>query len=580
MRRRLIIFSVFIVTLLFLADSRIRNNLSSTHIAAALAVGAIGFLWFTMPRTDEHIRGRQIVDAKAVRAFLPVGETPLRWNGINLPPDAKSEGFLYLGQTGSGKTICLQVLLNELLTNDKQAKAVLHDFKMNFRPFLLKLGIPETRIKILNPYDRRAVAWDIQADCPDWDAAFEIAKGFIPELPNEGKSAFFRLGARFLLAGVIRYFLLESREKEGFEWNLRDVVESAKDKAIMNRMFTKYAALRTNLTYLNRDNDDILATLYQPLDELGAIPNLWKDKPKSERISFYNWADNDHGEILLLGYDPSREASLSMINSVMLNRQMKATLRQRKQNKALTVFGLDEFHALRRITAFETFVSVCRDFNVCVAVATQDIAQIDALYGDSNRSTIMTNLTSKTFLKCSGDAAEWATRQLGQREVRAQQNSENITGGTINLGLSLSDQMKPLVIATQFDLIPRFIEAGVRGFGTSSYFGDVAELKLSKEGDVLRPVVSLGKQDSDYQLEDNWKKTVPQPFEDDDLRRLGLEEAKKEKEAEKEEESKSEEAEETEEQRRFRLIAEGKTDPTQAEFDDAQRRVEEKERAK
>lgn len=569
MRRRLILSSVFVVLILLLADSLIRHHFHAAPIAAVLAAGAASLLFFPMMRKeDEHVRGRQLINADEVSVHIPPGEPPFQWNGLPLPQEAKSEGFLYLGQTGSGKTICLQVLLNEVLSKEPGVKAVIHDFKMNFRPLLLKLGIPDARIKILNPYDERSVAWDIQKDCIDWDSALEIAKGVIPELPHEGDSAFFRLGARFLLAGVMRFFLLEARARkkkgEAYAWTFRDVVECAKDKEIMEEMFGKYPELKTNLAYLNRDNDDILATLFQPLDELGAIPNLWKDKPTDRRISFFEWADKNNGEILILGCDPNREASLSVINRIMLNRMMKAVIQKRRAGKTEAWFFLDEFHALGRIAAFETFVSVCRDYKGCAVVATQDIAQVDALYGEKHRSTIMTNLTNKTFLKCSGDAADWAHKQIGQREVRVQQDSESIGSGHMNIGANFQHNMKALVIPTEFDLLPRFVEAGIRGYVTSSYFGDAVRLRLGKNSSVLKPIIEHGRQETDYRVESDIDKSIPQPINDGDRKRLGLKVA----EPQPAQSAKPEEAE-SEYQRRLQEIHEGKGAPTHEDYFDA-----------
>lgn len=520
MRARLLYYTICAVVFVVLVIALIRNGFTSTPVAGLIgATAVIGLLYISMGNTrEEHVRGRQLITRmKDVKITIPPGDLGFYWNGMTLPSAAKNEGFLYLGQTGSGKTICLSLLLHEALTKNSRAKAVIHDFKMNFPPLLKKFGVSKDRIKILNPYDSRSIAWNIQKDCVDWDAALEIAKGFVPELPNEGDSAFFRLGARFLLAGVMRYFLLESREKPDFKWSLRDLVECAKDKEAMQEMFSRHEELKTNLAYLNRDNDDILATLFQPLDEMGAIPNLWEGK---DMFSFFDWAKYDNGEILVLGSDPMREGSLSVINRIMLNRMMKAVLTHRSDHKQESWFFLDEFHALGRITGFESFVSLCRDYKGCVAVATQDIAQIDALYGEKHRSTIMTNLVNKTFLKCSGDAAEWASKQIGQREVRVTSDSDSISTHGLQTGEQRSDQMKPIVIPTEFDLLPMFYEAdSVYAYATSPYLGDAVRLILSKE---LTPVIRDGKPPQEYELITDVTKTIPRALKPEEKEVLGL----------------------------------------------------------
>jgi hypothetical protein len=133
----------------------------------------------------------------------------------------------------------------------------------------------------------------------------------------------------------------------------------------------------------------------------------------------------------------------------------------------------------------------------------------------------MTNLVTKTFLKCSGEAAEWASKQLGSREIRVEGQSEQISATGFQSGLNYSDQMKPLVIPTQFDELPMFsgFQPMIKCYGTTAYSPDALTFLLTGE---LAPVVKQGRQPTEYSLETDVWKMIPRPLEAERVAALGI----------------------------------------------------------
>ena len=168
-----------------------------------------------MSQQKDHERGRRRIDyaeAKRLAAQRKKPDDPgFEWGGLTLPSSAKNENFLYLGGMGSGKTVAMFALMEQMLRNQK-TRAVIHDFKMNIYPFLLKLGIDKSRIKMMNPYDLRSIGWDIQKDMTDKDVATDIAYAFVPPNPKAGSGKFFDDAAREVVKAAYLYFFYLSFE--------------------------------------------------------------------------------------------------------------------------------------------------------------------------------------------------------------------------------------------------------------------------------------------------------------------------------------------------------------------------------
>lgn len=472
-------------------------------------------------QTENHIRGRRLIkhaEARARgRALLGPGDKGIQWGGITLPSRAKSRGFFYMGAQGSGKGVSLQLLMHQAFVGDQSACGVIHDYKMELHRFLRWAGVNEDEIKILNPFDRRCVGWDIQKDCIDKSTAAEIAVGVVPPNPKES-SPFFRNGATFVFRDVLRFFMYEAEEDTSLRWGLHHVLAALQDKEVLIAMFKKYPRLSKSIRYVDRPNDDILATLYTHTDLLEPIAALWRDK---ELISFREWRAQEKRQILILGNDTKREDTVQKLNAILAQQAIKAVLDNSEEVTRDTWFILDEFHAMNRIHNFERFVNTIRSYRGNLCIATQDINQLFETYGRENTNSIIQGCANKAFLLCEGDAADWARKIIGEEQQIKESENTSFDGGRLVKGKGRVADYDRVVMAEQIDkLVGCTPERGLDAFYLSSFITDVYHHRMPFE--AFKHVWPDPQIRPDYMVETNSRKQELDPLSPEELKAFGI----------------------------------------------------------
>src|SRR5262245_41534024 len=139
---------------------------------------------------------------------------------------AATAHFAYIGATGSGKTVLIRLLLSSIwgiATKWKvPTRMLVYDSKRELLPVLHgifeRLGRTDAgeKIILLNPFDRRGVAWDICRDIRRAAHANELAAMLIPSAHGDGK--FWTDAAQTVVGQVIQSFIQFRKP-----WDLRDL---------------------------------------------------------------------------------------------------------------------------------------------------------------------------------------------------------------------------------------------------------------------------------------------------------------------------------------------------------------------
>ena len=432
-----------------------------------------------MSQQKDHERGRRRIDyaeAKRLAAQRKKPDDPgFEWGGLTLPSSAKNENFLYLGGMGSGKTVAMFALMEQMLRNQK-TRAVIHDFKMNIYPFLLKLGIDKSRIKMMNPYDLRSIGWDIQKDMTDKDVATDIAYAFVPPNPKAGSGKFFDDAAREVVKAAFLYFFYLSLEREEkneerggqgkeelppIRWTLRDVLNLLRaDKEVMKAAFGQFDETRQVTEYLDRPNNEVITTMLNHTRQFESIAARWDGK---ELQSLKDLRDSEEGKIVILGFDGERGETLQALNRLMLNRMIELVTTQTNPHPPETWFFLDEFGQIGRIPKFASRIATLREYNGCVVVATQSIGQIqddEKGYGEKAASIITQELKNKWFGKCSEENSEWASLAIGDAEVYEESEGEQLQAGKLSTSTQRGRKTKRLVMPTELSSLHKASKEG------------------------------------------------------------------------------------------------------------------------
>jgi len=142
------------------------------------------------------------------------------WGG-NLHPGRLGPHFVLIGQNGSGKTLAIRLLMRSALApgGELRHRVMVYDPKLDFYPILRGMGIPESKIHILNPFDVRSEAWNIAADIKTSAAAREFAGHLLPQ--EKGEHPYFANTPRALVAELLDTL----RTRAGTKWTLNDLVQ-------------------------------------------------------------------------------------------------------------------------------------------------------------------------------------------------------------------------------------------------------------------------------------------------------------------------------------------------------------------
>lgn len=107
-----------------------------------------------------------------------------------------AEGLFVIGAQNTGKTLIIKSLMAStlpLIGKRRNHRALIYDYKRNIYPYLLKIGVPENRIKIFNPLDKRSVGWAIWKDVKLRSLAVEIGNILIPLISRKIRTAFSKM---------------------------------------------------------------------------------------------------------------------------------------------------------------------------------------------------------------------------------------------------------------------------------------------------------------------------------------------------------------------------------------------------
>lgn len=489
-----------------------------TALTAAIIQGVI------VTNNDSHIGGNRLLTRsqalaaarKRLREDYPKEEKsfPL-WDLIRIPEEYKSKGIFVMGEQGSGKTVYLKYLIAEALS-EPNAKLVIHDYKMDIHPFLTgHLKIPAEEVKILHPYDKRSVGWDMQADIRDDDQAGEIAAAFVLD---DSKQPFFPKSARNLIKAVLCSFLYRSEENSEFKWGLSHLLEVLSRRENVLKVIKPYPTLDYARDAL--ENDDVRATIFQDLGQLGTVAAMWayqEEKP----VSLNAWRREEKREVLILGTDDTRSVASGIINRLLWTQLYKEVLDKSYKPKSNTWFFLDEFYLMEKLNGIDRFSSVARSQRGNLVLATQGISQVINKYRDET-NILMNNLSTKIFFRCSGTAdAQFAAEEIGKEKRNKKGTNFQVNPQGVSHGENENEHTENLLMAEDIKRLKKCTsERPLLDAVITTFIDDPFHYKMDFE--YFRRAWPDKNIEPDYKPEDRRERIRLQPIGDKDRKILGL----------------------------------------------------------
>jgi type IV secretory pathway TraG/TraD family ATPase VirD4 len=373
-------------------------------IFVACSSALVGSLLARLSTKRAVERGAILIDeeAKGSEATQP-GELTLAGCPFSLSDETKH--FKMIGTTGTGKSTAITELLTQALARGDRAVIADPD-----GGYLDQFYDPARGDVVLNPFDARAVRWDLFAEIIKPHDADQLARSMIPD--HEGQDRHWRNYARTFVTSVFRQL---HRSNEHSLAVLYKTLVTDQPAELRELLQGTPAA-----TFLAKDNGKFFESVRAiAVDHLAAAIEHLARQTHDEAISVRKWIREGRG-VLFLPYQANEIASLRHIISTWMRLGIFETMSGTHSDRRIW-FVVDELDALGAIDGLKDALARLRKFDGRCVLGLQSIGQVRGTYGDTEAQTIVENCGNTVILRCSaserGGTAEFASRLIGKREV-------------------------------------------------------------------------------------------------------------------------------------------------------------------
>lgn len=363
---------------------------------------------------DQVRRGSRVVDADELDARTTDGKSEgsganVIIGGVTIPRMLEAQHFLISGTTGAGKTQVINGMLRSI--RKRGNRAVIADPAGGF---YARFGQPGD--VLINPFDKRSVAWSPFAEIrADYDCD-RIAKAVVPDGTGDGGE--WHHYAQTLIAQVM---LAMHRNGEKSIKRLLYWLTTADQKELGGLLQgTPAAALCA------KGNDKMLASTRGIISTfLGVFQYL----PDEGDFSIRQWIQKDFGDNwMFITYRDDQMGMLRNLVATFLELALVEGLSLSESQERGLWFVMDEVDSLGKVTSLRSGLTKLRKYGGRCVLGVQTVAQLRTTYGRDEAQTLIANTSVKCILR-AGDAetAKSMEHELGEQEIERSQVNDSFS---------------------------------------------------------------------------------------------------------------------------------------------------------
>jgi hypothetical protein len=373
-------------------------------VLALLLGGVAGGFWLTPPPPDDRFkRGATLEPVSENRRATKACPREIRFAGIRLEAADETKHFKLIGTTGTGKSTAIRALLGAALARGDRAVIADPD-----GGYLARFHDARRGDVILNPFDERSLAWDPFRELrapQDYD---QLARSLVGE--GAGAEESWRGYAQTLVSALLRRLHRVDNRSVG---ELHRLLTAASHEEL--RLLLDGSPAQP---FLDPGNE----RMFGSIRAVASTRTTALDYVRLQRtpaFSVRDWVATGTGS-LFLPYQADQIAALRTMISTWLRIAIFQTMSQGEGDHRLW-FVIDELDAIGAIDGLKDALARLRKFGGRCVLGFQSIAQVSALYGNSDAQTIVENCGNTLILRCSaseqGGTARFASRLIGEREI-------------------------------------------------------------------------------------------------------------------------------------------------------------------
>lgn len=364
-------------------------------------------------------------------------ELEFRKNKLLIPFKIENKHFFVIGAPGSGKTLLLNEVLEQLKIREE--KVLVHDFKGDF---VDKFYNPIEDL-IFNPLSGD-INWSIFNDIEnEFDIDF-IAVSIIPG-PTAKEDPFWKTAARDVLIAILKYCYKNNLTKN------RDIFEILKKSNEEIAKLLEKNGFGYVKDYISGKNSKQAQSVMATLKQHTKFLELLKDGD----FSIKEYLKDGKGFIFLQN-TASIKDTISPALSLFLDVFAKNVLSLKDNLDRRIFFMLDEFGMLSRLNSIVDLLTNGRSKGASVWLATQDVGQINNLYGDNLRQTIMNACNNYCCFKVNDyQTAEVLSKKLGDAKIKSVDEMinhsvvDNLDTQNGKLNRRISEKIEKLILPSE-----------------------------------------------------------------------------------------------------------------------------------
>jgi hypothetical protein len=338
---------------------------------------------------------------------------PLVVGRVRLPHRLEPYHLLVTGSPGSGKSSLIESFLHTLRRRGERALV----FDVGGESWAA-FSAPDDRL--LDPFDARSVSWSPFAEMTEARDAARLARALIPSGHGEGQE--WHHYAQRLFAAVLEILWRRGERTNG---RLLDVLLRASD-ADLRGLLAGTGAARFFAPGAERMAASVRAILGSYLPALEALD----PSARAHDFGCGSWVRTGSGGLFLA----LRENAVALqrpLVSAWIDLVIASVLSERPDPGRRLWLVLDEFDSLGTIPSLLDGLTKGRKHGLCVVAGLQSVAQLERRYGREGARVLLACFATKVVLRSSDiETAEYASRQLGERECTVVETSRGRGGRT------------------------------------------------------------------------------------------------------------------------------------------------------
>ena len=342
---------------------------------------------------------------------------------------------------GVGKTTAMIELL--LTIREEHGRAIVYD---RMGTLVEKFYNPARGDKIINPFDKRSVAWSPFYEASDIASFSQMAEVLIPSKPDS-PDPFWQTAARLVFEFAAKRLLDRG---DGNNRSMREVISIISDEELIELVAqTPAAALLSEKS--PKTAQGIRANL---ISELRFFEFLRDD---AERFSIRDWVKNDEPGFIYLTGDSEHAAATRNVISACLEIAANALMTCGQSREPKLWFMMDELPTLNKLPFIEKSLAEIRQFGGAFVIGYQVYAQLEQIYGEKGARSISGVLNNRLIFN-SPDAmtAKFLSESLGQEDVVDQRQTITMGAHSTRDGAGFNEQRveRAIVTASEIQNLP------------------------------------------------------------------------------------------------------------------------------